>query len=1198
MKILRLRSKNINSLKGENEIDFISFLKGNSLFAITGETGAGKTTLLDVISCALYGRTARLSKGAEVHEIVSRGTGDAMCEVEFEVNQKLYRSTWTLRRARGKANGNFQQAKMELISLPDEKIIESKTSKVPKEVEQITGLDFERFSQSMMLAQGGFDAFLKAEEKDRSKLLEKITGTRIYSEISKMVHEKTKSANEKINSLKTQLESIGCLSEDEREKLEKELEEKNNKKQEEKKKKEQLQEAYNKKQELISLQKQLETYTKENAQIQQEIEQNKDTFKKLELATKALHLKSEYEEKNRLQTSLKESEEKSKQLHIEIEELQKEKNILETKKREITQSHTQGKTEFERESKKIEQVKVLQQKLQEIVTQIESKTSDIAKNEQAITDLEAKLHILSQNKQKIANELLESEKFKNEHNTDAALTADIKDLSTLLENYEKSSQEILDIEQSIENMQKEQKEIQSNLDQQNNAFEKLKNSVDLIDKNYQEANDKLKELESQEEDFTKSRQTNKEILLKIEEHANDTKLLKIEESNLQKYQNDIKSLNKEIKTLNDTIQLKEEHLKTLKEKKENEILIQKYEEDRKRLQKGEACYLCGSTEHPYIEHSLISALSDTENKITTLEDELSQEKQKLKNLEMELTKITTLEETSNQQYQKINDKITTHNEYFKHHNITPTQESEKNIKKELEEIEKYFLELADLRTKQDELLKEKENQNKTLHEKEQYLNTLTNNASQLEINLKNKQENLQKQQNKLNEDSLKLKQYWEKYNLNFDNDSLQLGLKQLMQRKKAFEDNEKLIKELTQQSTDIDLKINTGTSAIESKKELLTQLQKELKSAKTRAQATKEEIKSVLDVEDVEIYFTTLKQKWSTIEKSYNSIINDYNINNNNLENKNMLLKDQNEEHKEIQKKNEEINKIFTQKLQEYDFKDETVLVQALLPEKELEELQSLHNKIQTKLTEIKTRKKDAHEKLTELQKSDITEKSLDTLQEDIKKHEILYNALLEEIGGVKNRLDTDTKNRKNHKEKLNELSKLHKDQAVWDKLNEFIGSADGAKFAKFAQGITLDNLVYIANKHLVSLSDRYSIVRLQKEAQQLQIAIIDRYQGDEIRPSNTLSGGESFLVSLSLALGLSELASQKISIDSLFLDEGFGTLDTETLDVALNALNMLESQGKMIGVISHVETMKERIPLQIRIQKNGGGESCIEIIS
>ena len=166
----------------------------------------------------------------------------------------------------------------------------------------------------------------------------------------------------------------------------------------------------------------------------------------------------------------------------------------------------------------------------------------------------------------------------------------------------------------------------------------------------------------------------------------------------------------------------------------------------------------------------------------------------------------------------------------------------------------------------------------------------------------------------------------------------------------------------------------------------------------------------------------------------------------------------------------------------------------------------------------------------------------------------------------------------------------------VWIKLNEMIGSASGDKFAKFAQGITLDQLIYLANKHLQILSPRYELQRSSDSSKLLEIEIIDGFQGDVVRPVSTLSGGESFIVSLSLALGLSALASQKISIDSLFLDEGFGTLDSDSLELALNALNQLQSSGKMVGVISHVEVLKERIPLQIRVMPKGDGTSGLDL--
>src|SRR5690606_10471591 len=123
---------------------------------------------------------------------------------------------------------------------------------------------------------------------------------------------------------------------------------------------------------------------------------------------------------------------------------------------------------------------------------------------------------------------------------------------------------------------------------------------------------------------------------------------------------------------------------------------------------------------------------------------------------------------------------------------------------------------------------------------------------------------------------------------------------------------------------------------------------------------------------------------------------------------------------------------------------------------------------------------------------------------------------------------------------------------------------------------------------------DRYTI--LKSPHNDLELQIIDGYQADVLRPMTSLSGGESFLVSLSLALGLSELASRKTQINSLFIDEGFGTLDAETLDVAISALEKIQSNGKTIGIISHVEALKERIGVQIKVQKQNGGYSKIKI--
>lgn len=154
------------------------------------------------------------------------------------------------------------------------------------------------------------------------------------------------------------------------------------------------------------------------------------------------------------------------------------------------------------------------------------------------------------------------------------------------------------------------------------------------------------------------------------------------------------------------------------------------------------------------------------------------------------------------------------------------------------------------------------------------------------------------------------------------------------------------------------------------------------------------------------------------------------------------------------------------------------------------------------------------------------------------------------------------------------------------------IGSADGKKFRNFAQGLTFELMVGQANRQLQKMSDRYLLIRDQQ--QPLELKVIDNYQAGETRSTRNLSGGEGFLVSLALALGLSGMASRNVRVDSLFLDEGFGTLDEEALETALTTLAELQREGKLIGVISHVSALKERINTRIEVQPLSGGRSRI----
>ncbi len=199
---------------------------------------------------------------------------------------------------------------------------------------------------------------------------------------------------------------------------------------------------------------------------------------------------------------------------------------------------------------------------------------------------------------------------------------------------------------------------------------------------------------------------------------------------------------------------------------------------------------------------------------------------------------------------------------------------------------------------------------------------------------------------------------------------------------------------------------------------------------------------------------------------------------------------------------------------------------------------------------------------------------------------------LRDEIAGIRHQLQTNQVAVHSMQEKLAGIAAQKHECSRWEKLHDLIGSADGKKYRNFVQGLTFEIVIDHANRQLQKLTDRYLLVHDRDKP--LTLNVIDSYQAGEIRSTRNLSGGEGFIVSLALALGLSRMASRNVRIDSLFLDEGFGTLDEAALDTALDMLAGLQQDGKLIGVISHVPMLKARISTQIEVIPQTGGRSRI----
>lgn len=365
---------------------------------------------------------------------------------------------------------------------------------------------------------------------------------------------------------------------------------------------------------------------------------------------------------------------------------------------------------------------------------------------------------------------------------------------------------------------------------------------------------------------------------------------------------------------------------------------------------------------------------------------------------------------------------------------------------------------------------------------------------------------------------------------------------------------EKQIADLDSEMKRLDAVIETQSTTLAEKRERLETLKKdhtigsdERKALYGDKNPDNEELrlnKTVSDAEDAEKKardrHNELHQRWNTAKTHIESL------------------------KKRIDQREPELRKLeieFSTALAPAGFSDEVQFLEARLTAEQRDELSTKAKKLDDNQTDLKARQKDRETRLaTEIAKM-VTNKSLEEMEPQFKKYEDSLKDLRNIIAGLKHKLSENTAAKERIKAKQTAIEAQKKECHRWENLHELIGSADGKKYRNFAQGLTFEMMIGHANRQLQKMTDRYLLVR--DDAQPLELNVVDNYQAGEIRSTKNLSGGESFIVSLSLALGLSHMASKNVRVDSLFLDEGFGTLDEEALDTALETLAGLQQDGK-----------------------------------
>lgn len=1072
MRILQVRFKNLNSLVGEWKIDLMHpAFESDGIFAITGPTGAGKTTILDAICLALYGRTPRLNKVTKSgNEIMSRQTGECFAEVTFETQTGRYRCHWSQHRARKKPDSELQAPKHEIANADSGEIFESSIKGVADQIESATGMDFDRFTRSMLLAQGDFAAFLHAEPDDRASTLERITGTDIYRQISIRVHERQRKEGEELRRLQDETSDIVILEPEQEDKLEQEFETAC-------KKEEDLNNKLVDTKKAIAWLTTIDALEKENGDLSNkaiQLEQDDKAFKldreKLTRALNAASLDGKY---TKLKLTREQQEDNRKNLRS------KEKTLLglesfakeQCKSLELANQRTnQAKKALEEAVPTLKDVRSLDQKL-DLLEPERAESNKGCEEDKAKIDADRQNKCEKQEKRSEAYKTLEcADRYIEKHAQDEWLVRNLtgveERLNFLLSTQSKISQKETDREKALEALEQNKKSLGS-----------CQKQIDIKEQKLKETSEQL-------------------------QHGIDTLSQLLGDRSLQEYRTEKETLLRELVFLTTISELKDHRAK---------------------LEDGKPCPLCGATEHPFAEEK-VPVPDETEQKIdelTELINEAQKQENAIKGLEEE-------KELAGKNLTNANDLKSkkVHNKADAEKDLADKENSLKNLRDDFAKCEQdVSIKLLPL----------------GITEIPEDISSLSEAlGARLECWLAQvgKKEEINKQISHLDSEVRKLEAVIE--NQEIEHKKKQKRLKTLEERISTKSNKRKALygdKNPDDEESRLEKEVSEAEDAEKDARDRHNELQQEWKSEKDNVISLKESIKK-------------LASKLSSLETD------------------------------------------FSKELASLNFLNEEQFLEASLPPAQRKKLTKEAKKLCHRKTVLKTSQEVLKARLDTERAKKVTDKSIEEERLQLKKYEGSLKDLRDIIFDLKNKIKNNTDAKKRMQQKQKAIKAQKRECYRWKNLHKLIGSADGKKYRNFAQGLTFEMMIGHANRQLQKMTDRYLLIR--DDAQPLELNVVDDYQAGEIRSTKNLSGGESFIVSLSLALGLSHMASKNVRVDSLFLDEGFGTLDEEALDTALETLAGLPQDGKLIGVISHVVALKERISTRILVTPQTGGRSRI----
>lgn len=1254
MRILAIRGENLASLGQPFSIDFETEpLAGTGLFAITGETGSGKSTILDALCLALYGAYPRFSEsqqdalpdpsGAKASisdgaTILRRGAGSGYAEVDF-VGQdtQQYRARWEARRARKKPDGTIQQALRSLhvvqgsILTP---VANSKTE-VLRVVEGQTGLTFEQFCRTVLLPQGEFDSFLLAQRNERGALLEKITGTEIYGRISKIVYEGTHKLRTDAEQLETELTNLGLLSSDERAMieqaiatLEQDVATKTGEQRawqarishfdnliQAQQRLEAAEQALREAQEsanlaapdrirlrmlqivepLRSLRQRLTHALSKKAPAELRDEQAKATLRKTQLDADSAKgiLVTARAENDAAETTFRDLGpiwDEAARLDVERTNAQTEARTAHTAAGVARRNQNALETEL---SGVTEQLGRISLDLESVATSLEARSGMFS-----IADQLSQIEVLFSRYTSNATEAQSSKKKQETAERTASklresLAACVLQVETETELQQAASETAQATQRKLDESdeakwQTEEAELTTLQDNARN--------LDLFAGQYRTATATLQS----------SRVERETAATAIADAA--ARIQSAESSQLE-----MTSQRAEIQRNADLVK---------------ESLDQRSAHLRSLLVDGEHCPICGATEHPYTAPGAKDALTELAEKLrkerVSIDEALMLSGRNLQGATADRTAAEGRAQNAGRnetqarreiqsltgEFHTLRSAMETVCANFKLGALLPetltkgtesvdliaqltakTQQSRALAHGQVTAIQGLRRQLdaantdnREAQTRLNAAVTRRDAAKASLHEAELQVVSATEGAKQATA--------------RLSDTEVELTTFLDAAGISVDRLRGDAAAALASLRDTAFE-----IASLRSRTAELSVQKDQSArkqKELETSRLVLAERVQEADADATRRDEALRQVSEaraqLLDGEETGPHRTRINAERLRAQNALQSAHASHSSLAAQLAAAGEHEKNAAAELAQSLTEIGEAERAYCEGCASAEI--ETTRADELLATT-TNEKETLQTRLETLDRAVQNAEATLEERLSILQGLLTAEsESLDraSLAAALDQLTAELNLASQNIGDRKGRLNHDdglritaADLRRRAEEKATELG-------IWQQVEDAIGSANGDRFRTFAQSLTLDQLVELANEHLDSFSRRYQLFR-SPEAD-LSLHVVDIEMGEEHRAIRSLSGGERFLVSLSLALALSGLDGHEFSVDTLFIDEGFGALDADTLDVAITALETLHGRGRKVGVITHVAAMIESIPVQIKVDKLGAGSSKVRVQS